>query len=462
MADLSQYTDEQLDAMLEKSQPPKPDLSQYSDAELDAMLKKQGDGVLAELTGINKGDDVPEWGRKSPNLYAAAATAAKNLPVLAALAGKRPVVSALTAGGLNAAGDAIERSIHGKSTNAEQAFKDFRAGATLDAAGQGLGRFLKAGADSIVHSSPVQGMANFVKDVLPDKLTNSMANKAYQSAMKFSTSPNVLTPTDRAMITRTGMEGGYLPDESSWLRLKDAVKTNSAQVDDIINTATQAGDTIPAADVLKRANIGELLDRGQSVRGVAPEYTGSVDDITTTFMKGEKIAPYTPNDINASKRQLYQTLEDAYRNNTLSQPNMQTKKQLAAGLKSELEARYPEIAKLNAKSKELLDLSDHLARSIGRVSNRDIIGLGDKVVLDSVASIPTESIGAAGKGLFATALSMLDRPMPKAKLAIALYKANTGKTLPISQWKKGLKYIGEAAPQTIEAAVLGNYGKPEE
>jgi hypothetical protein len=420
----------------------------YSDAEIAEYLANPPATAQPDAQA-----QTPEWAGRHPNLYAGVMTAADQAPIAASLV-RRSVVGAPLAGILNAAGGTTKRIINGEDAQTwGEAFRnvagDVVTGAGLDLIGRGVGQVAKGAFDTVAHSSPVQAVAEMVNDVIPNQ-TKAMANKMYQSAMKFSTSPKVLAPAERSAITETGLREGYMPDEASYLRLADTVKANTNQVDDLINAATQNGDMIPAQDVLSKANIDKLLARGAMVEGVAPGYTKVVQNAADNLLNVQELSPTAAN---ASKRQLYQTLEDAYKNNTLSQPSTQAKKQIASGLKAVLEDRYPEIAKLNANSKELLDLSDHLARSIGRVSNRDIIGLGDKVVMDTIASIPSE--GIAGKSTAGMLISLLDRPQSKARIAQALYKANTGKSIPLSAWQRGAKYLGQGSKQAIEAAILG-------
>lgn len=422
--------------------------------EVEKPMLPEGYQLEAAPTG-KKSDiigGVPKWGRDNPNVYAGAMTALDLAPALASFA-KGTGVGMPVAGAVNAAGKAAQRSISGEEQSMGASLADFAKGATVE----GIGRLAGAA---------IQGATNIpaIKNG-----TDALAKKLYQSAMKFSTSPKVLTAADRASITETGLKNNFMPKDADYLRLGDMVNSNTSKVNGIIDAGTMAGDTIPAKDVLNLANFQKLYGRGDSVRGVTPGYMGSVSAVERNLLKGEIPTPaktiesaildsngnpyatqvpavehpYTPTDINTSKRQLYKELEDAYAKNTLSKPSVQAKKQLASGLKKVLEEQYPEVKSINASSKELLDLSDHLARSIGRVQNRDIIGLGDKVVMNMVGSIPSESLTA--KSTVGFIASMLDRPMAKAKLAQILYKANTGRNLPLSQWQKGVQYIGKTA-----------------
>lgn len=436
-----------------------------TEQELDRIFAETGGGEQTQQSsagfegGFNS-DGVPEWGRKHPNLYAGVETALDLAPMAAGLF-KSTGVGIPVAAGINAGAKYAQRKIAGQDTTTADVLGDLAKGATVEGGGRLVSGALKAATD-------IPGAKQALQNT---------GRKLYQSAMKFSTSPKVLTPAERAAITETGLKYNFQPNDASYLRLKGMVDSNTDEVNKIINAGAAEGDTIPARDVLEGTGIEDLLRRGRAVRGVTPGYEGSVKKVAGTFKEGEvgtpeqtiestilgpdgkpaitrvipeEPRPYTPTDLNTSKRQLYQELEDAYNKSTLSKPSVQVKKQLARGLKETLETMYPEVKKLNENSAELLALSDHLARSMGRVGNRDVIGLGDKIVLDMVtgrmASPTTAAMGI---------MTLLDRPQLKARLAQLLYKANTGKSLPIGQWQKGLKYFGQVAAPAARAAFEG-------
>lgn len=466
---------------MDLNQIPDETLQKLTDADLNALsngnvegLSKSGfilvDRALNPPSSqpVQTKDDVPEWGKNNPNLYAATMTALDTIPAVASVAGKAKVGIPIAAG-LSAAAGGVKRAIEGKPQNVENFVFDAAKGAGVEGLGRGVGSL----AQFALNAPAVRGGVNKV------------AEKLYESAMKFSTSPNILTPMERKAIVRTGLRDGYMPNEASYLRLRNNVDANTNEVNRIINQATEAGDTIPAEMVIEKGGLADLLIRGEQVRGVSPDYTNAINRTAETFKKGERVqmpqefipdplygnmagrryttpnepkvtTPYTPKDINASKKQIYQELEDAYGQKTMSEPGVQGKKQLASGMKTVLENLYPEIAKVNANSKELLDLSDHLARSIGRVGNRDIIGLGDKIVMDTIAAIPQEQ-NLGQKTLYGAVMAAIDRPIVKAKLAQVLYKANTGQNLPLSQWKKGAQYIGKAMNSAPARAAMESY-----
>jgi hypothetical protein len=381
-------------------------------------------------------DGVPEWGRDNPNAYAAVMTAADILPASASTLAKGWKVGVPLAGALNVGGQALKRYIGGEPQSMGQSALDFAEGAGFEGAGRATG-------------ATITGAARWLRD--------KGAEKLYSSAMKFSNSPDVLPLAKRKSIVETGLKYDLMPNEESFLRLKDLVAGNSGQVDDIIEQATLRGDSINTADVLRKGEIAKLLQYGKEVKPVNPGYLPTVKGKVQELVATPSI---TPAAANASKKQLQSELSDAFGQNTLSQPINQTKKQLAGGLRQALEDAYPEIKNLNAESSELLALSDHLARSIGRIENKDIIGLGDKIVLNMIANSGEAGLASKNTLWAATMALTLDNAKFKAALGRALYKANTGKSLPAGAWQKATAFAeSKVKPYmrgAIEAAVFGN------
>ena len=102
--------------------------------------------------------------------------------------------------------------------------------------------------------------------------------------------------------------------------------------------------------------------------------------------------------------------------------NIEAQKALARGIKDEIVRVYPEIANLNAKDSALINLQDSLERAVGRITNRDIMGIG----------VPIKTTAGAVQGkpgaLAGLTMGLIDTPTIKARLALALSKAKKIKT----------------------------------
>jgi hypothetical protein len=307
---------------------------------------------------------------------------------------------------------------------------------------------------------------------------NNGANRIIRSAGKFGTGAG-LTPTEQKAMAETVLNKGYKFNENSWQDLLNTIKSNSGKVDDIYSAATEAGDTLTAPEVLAQGDFASLLKRGKDVRGVAPDYTGRVNNVVDTFKKGaagepEKTiesailgydgkpattttipaepTPYNPTELNVAKRQIYQDMGNAYKNHAVNDATETAQKTMASAIKKTLDERYPGAVPYNMDSHELLQLEPYFARAINRISQRDAVGLGEKIALGSLKD--PGSLADITPGKLGQMIAVVwDRPEIKSRVAQMMYKAHTGKNLPIGQWQKGLKYMGQVAAPAIRTAL---------
>jgi hypothetical protein len=156
----------------------------------------------------------------------------------------------------------------------------------------------------------------------------------------------------------------------------------------------------------------------------------------------------SPAEVLAEKQETYQKNTEAFlaakkRNAPIDPARDATEKALARGGMERLIDIYPELRDLGLRDKSLIDLEDSLKAQIMREGNRNAIGLratmaGGGALIGSLIGGPHMGAGAATLGL---ALSALDSPEVRSKLAIALYKASQ-------------KWYGKAAMQaTPERAI---------
>lgn len=264
--------------------------------------------------------------------------------------------------------------------------------------------------------------------------SKSSASRLYESAMKFSNNPNVLSPANRRAAIQTGLEDGYAPTHSDYSRLWREVAKNKGDVNRIVDAGAKQGDVIDTARALRP--LDNVRKRFDLIRDQHPEIAEAVDDVYARYSQQAKIPV-------KEAQALKETLQDlaSYADDGRSKATNRAYKAVARGIRIELESLYPDLAKLNKKSSALLNLENELAKATGRIGNRDITSLGIRVALSGQPS----GVGAAN-----TLLSILEMPRVKARMAIAIYKAHTGKTLPLMQWRKALAY------PSVSAAIRGS------
>lgn len=308
-----------------------------------------------------------------------------------------------------------------------EAFKDawttapVQSGLAVYPAAKGIPR----AASAVRH--PVRTLASALPDSAPQKM--------YESAMKFSNNPNVLSPVERRAAIDTGLEGGFRPVESDYSRLWNTVQRNKTEVNRIVDAGAQAGDTVSTARVLRP--LGAIKKRFDTIRQQHPELAEAIDEVYSRYSQQQ--------DIPVKEAQtLKETLQDLsrYADDDRSKATNRAYKAVGRGLRIELENLYPDLKALNKQSSALLNLENELAKAVGRVGNRDITSLGLRVALSGHPG----SVGVTN-----AVLSIFEMPRIKARLAISLYKAKTGRTLPPSQWKKALAHPAVAAALTPPA-----------
>lgn len=422
-----------------------------------APIKPQSKPFTPEVEII---DGVPKWGRDHPNLYAGVETLLDLAP-MAASAAKTTGIGIPVAGAINAGAKALQRNIAGEGTTAGDVGLDFLKGATVEGGGRALGAVVKGITD-------LPGVQSTL---------NGAANRIIRTAGKFGTGGG-LTPSEQKAMADTVLKKGYLFNEGSHVNLLDRVKSNSKAVDDIYAAGTAAGDTFLADDVLAKGGFSDLMKRGESVRGVSPNYLSRVSKVMNNFKAGERVvnpeeqylspleaamlnkrpdfvpekpyvsAPYTPTDLNVSKRQIYQDLGDAYNNRKVNNADEVGKKTLASAIKKTLDEKYPSAVPFNEDSSALLDLEPYFARAINRISQRDAVGLGEKIALGSLKDPISLSEMSPGK-LAKLVAAVWDRPEIKSKVARMIYSQ---KPKPGS---KAIKAAGKVVAPSLRAALEG-------
>lgn len=361
-------------------------------------------------------DSVPKWGQENPNLYGA--YGAGRALVRAGIEGVGTGLGA--AGGSAVAGPAGGVVGAGGGYATSKRLADFALGPED---GQGPDSLKQFGKDAFVGALfQVPGAAIASRPVrsalaaLPAKLPRTL----YESAMKFSNNPSVLSAVERRKAIETGLSGDFRPNESSYERLWSTVNANKGKANRIIDAGEAAGDVIDTARALRP--LDAIKRRFDIVRDKHPELAETVDDIYARYSKNPTMGA-------KEAQTLKETLQDiaTYATDDRSKAANRAYKAVGRGLRIELERLYPELSKLNKESSALLTLENELAKAVGRVGNRDITSLGMRVALSGEPSRTT---------LTNAVMSLFEVPKIKARIATSLYKAQTGKNIPVSQWRK--------------------------
>lgn len=233
---------------------------------------------------------------------------------------------------------------------------------------------------------------------------------AYESALKPSTT---LGEAERAAITQTGLKEGIPVSQGGLEKVGDLIDTLNQQVKDTVATNPNA----PVNKFAVASRLGPVAQR--SAMQVTPEA-----DLSAVSETGNEFLRNQPNEIPAETAQAMKT--GTYRAlgnkayGELKGASIEAQKALARGLKEEIASQFPELASLNKREGALIDLQDVLERSVARIGNHQIMGIGTPIAAGAATAVTGSNKVGAAVGLIK---AVLDNPYVKSKLAIALSRA---------------------------------------
>lgn len=255
-----------------------------------------------------------------------------------------------------------------------------------------------------------------VGKMIPERLPQSM----YESAAKFSTT---LTPDQRKSLTATALRERVMPTRSGLAKLDLGIKELGQKIDDLVQSATDSGVTIPKEKIYQ--HLDELRADVGGAKLNAPQDLRKIQRITDAFdehLRNTGKDALTPSELQAFKQDAYRRINWDAKQGQANYVKEQTGKAMARAAKDEIEKVSPDVQALNRRQGDLLELRPYLERSAGRIENRDVMGIGMpmKATAGGVAAGP---VGAAA----GTGLAIFDIPQVKARGAItAEALRNTG------------------------------------
>lgn len=276
--------------------------------------------------------------------------------------------------------------------------------------------------------------------------------EAYESALKPSTT---LSQADRASIVQTGLQnkipvsksglediGNLIDDYNN--KIKAEIAQDPTRPIDPNAVATRADaakarfanqvNAQPDLNAIEASRQQFLTEQGAQPGkpGTPPRPTGVLDAQGRPVMtQGTPATPPQPAppmnaaDAQAMKQGTYQVLKGKF--GEQGSAAVEAQKALARGLKEEIATQFPEINNLNAAESRLLDLQPVLERAVNRTGNHQLVGIGTPIAGAAAKAVT----GSGTVGVVAGTLKgILDNPMVKSRLAIALSK---GAKIPIGQ-----------------------------
>lgn len=229
------------------------------------------------------------------------------------------------------------------------------------------------------------------------------AERLYQSALK---------PSSKLLesgVVKTGLEEGIRVSKGGLQKTQNLIESIGDDIGRVIEAGVASGKAIPKKNLLPY--LDELKNYlGNSLGG--KEMVKEVDVIAKSILKDlpQNIPVETAQKIKVTTGQLIKKYYDK-----LAPIQFETKKQLTRGLKEEIAAAVPEIKALNARDSKLIGLEEALGKAVGRIGNRELIGLTDVMAVG--AGLATGG-GAGAAAAAVTARRLFDNPIIKSQRAI--------------------------------------------
>lgn len=281
----------------------------------------------------------------------------------------------------------------------------FAGGAGVAAKVGNFGKAAEVASTVNKFTDPLQAATAIPKALTPTGFVSKTAERLYQSALKPSTK---LSDVQRAELITTGLREGIPVTSAGLDELGKSLNEVNRSISEVIKQASKQGDVVSTAEISKRLN--DVRERvGNTINGRMR--LKDIDEIEQNFLSqyGDTIPVEKAQQV---KVNTYQVLRKSY--GEMKSVAIEGEKALARGIKEELATKYTQLKALNARDSALINLERALEKAVGRISNRDVVGLGT-----TVASTANPFAGLLK--------AVIDNPTVKSKLAIALQKAGSRK-----------------------------------
>lgn len=284
---------------------------------------------------------------------------------------------------------------------------------------------LSMGAGNLGKLEPIAATANAVNKagrLIPESVPRGM----YKEAAKFNRKKGV-NPDD---LADTAVTNRIMPTQAGLNKSQAMIDDLSAQVDDIIEAGVGSGERVPLGRIV--AGLEQLEDKYKGPLATGPESLAYIQRqkraLIDHFGELESVNPKELLDFrrDADRRANYakdrgdpQPIVDQYY------------KKLAGTAREELGEVVPEIKDVNAKLGPMIELQDNLKAPAQRIDRRNAVSFGQQTgttggaVIGQTMGIP--EIGAT----LGFALSSLEKPKLKARMAFAIESVRNGDTRPL-------------------------------
>lgn len=294
-----------------------------------------------------------------------------------------------------------------------------------------------------ISASAVKSLAKSGK-VIPQ----SLPEKILETAIKFP--PKKVSQGKRASMIKTVLREGIMPTVAGLQKIADKMGNLNTSLDNIIDTATKSGDTIP-----KGVIFSELKRLRRDLGGVKINATADlrvIDKMAKDFdlnlrrLGKDRI---TPRELQDMKTDAYKRINFDIKSGTAEAAKSATSKAIAKGGKEALERLDPNVKGINEQMGSLLELSNEFEGVVSKLDNRNIISLDSAAKIAAGAATGTP-IGAA----IGTVAAIGGAPRVKARTALILEN--------IRQNADTIEIINSSLPTALAGALLTQAGRLED
>lgn len=266
---------------------------------------------------------------------------------------------------------------------------------------------------------------------------SKLAPRIYESIAKIA--PRSIPKAQRERAVATAFQYGIPATTKGLKKSSDLINTLNKQIGDVLDTASQKGDTIKTSNILKRLDDVKTWAK-KSYENPKP-ILDNIDIYAKeiTEVRGEIIPAIEAQKL---KQGIYKRLTDAAYGE-IKGPDKEMSKAFARGIKEELVDKYPALQQLNAEDSALIGLNNILEKSVSRIRNRDILGLSEYG--GTIGGAQLAGGGGAAIGLIAS--KILKSPAVMSRLSFALAKAGKKAGIPVAQRAIAYPAVGKAADQ---------------
>jgi hypothetical protein len=244
------------------------------------------------------------------------------------------------------------------------------------------------------------------------------AIRFYQSALK----PTVAVEKKFPDVVKTGIKEEIIVGADGLEKARNVIDKLNDEITARIAKSTKTGAVIKTKDIVK-----SLEDvRTQLMSDVSPGESLALLKALEKDFRGAHGTRLTPKRAQEIKISSYKRLRKSY--GELKSAQIEGKKGLVRGVKTEIEKVIPEVKGLNARERQLIGLDKALITAVRRMKNRDVVGLGE-IGAAGAGAVATGGIGGLALGLVKR---VIDSPGIKSRLAIALNKLAKRKKRPLS------------------------------